>query len=48
MEPRLRRKQQRKLEFGKRGRDEVEQVERKPTSIERLKRIASRWLGKKS
>jgi hypothetical protein len=33
-------------DFGKRGLQETAQPERKPTSIERLKRLGSRWWGK--
>jgi hypothetical protein len=32
-----------KLEFGKRGRKETEKTERKPTPMERLKRIGKWW-----
>jgi hypothetical protein len=32
-----------KLDFGKRGREETKRTERRPTTMERLKRIARRW-----
>jgi len=35
-----------KPDFGKRGLQETAQPERKPTSMERLKKIGSRWWGK--
>lgn len=36
-------------DFGKRGRAEsVQPADRKPTSMERLKKIGSRWWGRKS
>jgi len=37
---------ERKPEFGKRGREEIAQPERGPTSMERLKKIGSRWWSK--
>ena len=37
---------QKKPEFGKRGREEAVQPERRLTSMERLKKIGSRWWGK--
>jgi hypothetical protein len=35
----------RKPGFGKRGREKVERAERKPTSMERLKKMGRRWWG---
>jgi hypothetical protein len=32
-----------KAEFGKRGREKAEQPVRKPTAMERLKKVSSRW-----
>jgi len=37
-----------KPEFGKRGRGEIAQSKRGPTTMERLKKIGSRWWGKTS
>lgn len=35
-----------RLEFGRRGREQVEQTEHTPTSMERFRETASRWLQK--
>ena len=32
-----------KLDFGRRGREETKNTERRPTLTERLKKIAARW-----
>ena len=32
-------------EFGKRGRETVEQAERKPTALQRMKTAGGRWWG---